>query len=193
MGLEDWDWRDNVQGTLTSDKYYSPPYSLTIPGAFTDFYCKAEGTLYIPNGRVEFAHLYPYDTWFPEPPESLTHVFFRVVLPPGGTTPPSKYYSIGIDPPAKVVALGYTEHDMYWDIFGQLDPTEFNFYRVTWWSVEGVGLVVRCEVKIDNEWYKICDDFIDPGDRYKEEQYNRVGFRLSRGRCIDDIRIYKAI
>ena len=142
------------------------------------------------------------DTWC----ETLFQVRFRGTSPPGEAVPPDYYY-IGINTRILISALVRYEggqqaeilrHDLYTDIWNQLDPLAWNWFRVTWWSVAGVGLIVRFEVKINNAWYKLCDDFEGVTDVYTDKTYNRVGLYFSwhsgaNPQYIDNIRIYKAI
>ena len=82
MGLDDWDWERGIQGVVTSEKYYSPPYSLkpSGEGRVDVLTCKAPNTLYIPDGRVEFVFNNNNEEWV-----HIIGVHFRKDLPLGST------------------------------------------------------------------------------------------------------------
>ena len=201
--MEDWDWIFTPE--LTDEKYYSPPYSIRPPSELSAItgICKAPGTEYIPDGRVELVFNNNNDTWY----DILFHIILRVVQPPGETTWPQERYHIFINTISMKVQLRRYEdgsletwsHDLYTDIWDQVDPLAWNWFRVTWWSVPGAGLIVRYEVKIGNTWYRLCDDFTGVTDMFTGEAYNRVGFGFKWGYAdygrplIDNIRIYKAV
>ena len=203
MGLEDWDWRDGIQPTLTDEKYYSAPYSIrpSEVDVSIEGFCKAPDTLYIPNGRIEFVYNNNNDPWT----ELIYRIWFRVTQQPGETTTPQEGYYIYITPSGVVLRRQddgiwkeQETHDLYTDIWDQLDPLAWNWFRVSWWSVAGVGLIVRLETKIGNTWCRLCDDFVGFTDMYTDRTYNRVGFRIlwiseMNPSYIDNIKIYKAV
>jgi len=205
MGVEDWDWIDNVLPEVTSEKYFSPPYSIraTESGTVVRGLCKAPDTLYIPNGRIELVINDNNDTWITQP----YIIYFRAVQAPGETTAPSEYYIFVIHPGLMEIRVTRYEggivvekwsHDIYTDVWNQLNPLEWNWFRLTWWSVAGIGLIARAEVKINSMWYRICDDFEGITDMYTNRTYNRVGIFLwwqsgMNPSYIDNIRIYKAV
>jgi len=209
MGLNDWDWRNNIQPAITNEKYYSPPYSIRAPSEGQSVYgfCKAPGTEKITNGRVEFVYNHNNTEWDESFGYLIGYIWFRAALALGSTTLPNDCYRVYIDLPAFQVVLvrdyhgsvaGSYRHGIYTDVWSQLDPLTWNWFRVTWWSVPDVGLVVRYEVKINNTWYKICGDFVGIPDYYSGYTYNRVGFAFtwvsgSNPPHIDNIKIYKAI
>jgi len=201
--LTDWDWQNDVQPVVTDEKYYSPPYSIRPPGEDKNVfgYCKAPDTLYIPSGRIEYLYNCNNDIW----PAGCLYILFRVTQTPGDTTEPMVRYDVALSAGTIVVkriSAGEVKeswfNDLDADIFDQLNPLEWNWFRVTWWSEAGIGLLVRFETKIGDTWYRICDDFEGLTDLYTDYTYNRVGFRLRWATglnppYIDNIRIYKAV
>jgi len=204
MGLDQWDTAKTTP-RLYSEKYYSPPYSIYIPteGGWGVIYCKAPGTEYIPNGRVEFAFNNNNDIW-----KYQMEFFFRGDTPPGEAKwwPDNGYRVVIHLAEAYVIVYKITNgqfgnlgrHDMYPDIFDQLSPTEWNLLAITWWSHPSAHLVVKIEVKINDTWHLLCDDYANLLDAYTDKQYNRIGIRIDHyagynSLLIDNIWIYKAV
>jgi len=176
--VEDWDF-STTNWQLDTTDYVSPPSSLYIKTR-TYVLCKVSGTLCIISGRI---------VTYMKGPKSWGGSYYPCILfrndSPVGSAQMNNLYRTQLNAQDKAIYLlryedgsfsRVAEASVYPEIVDAVILTEWNQFRVTWWTDPGgAGLLVRWEIFLNGEWQKIGDDLNDPLDYYSTTDTRRCG------------------
>jgi hypothetical protein len=192
----DWDfgpatWR------LDTSTYVSSPSCLKITGGAATYpiLCNYSGTTNISQGRLVSYVKSIYNWGGSAACKFFFH--FRNQTPLGSTpsTTQGYYVSIYFNTIGVAIARDGSQLSGVGSIISRpSDATQWNKYRVTWWTDPGgAGLIIRLEYWDGSQWVKMINDYTDSVNKYATSSLNRVGIGVSgNDGWVDDTEIWSA-
>jgi len=192
----DWDF-GSTYWQLDTSTYVSAPSSLKVLGVYgiQPTLCKYTGTTNISQGQIASYIKAIYNWGNDNAP--IIYFYFRNQSSVGSNPSTTNGYIVGIGVYSKKADIYKPGGSLYLStslIAYPTDATQWNKYRVTWWTDPGgAGLMIRLEYWGGSQWVKMINDVNYPSNQYASSSINRVGIGAYNNTVwFDDTEIWSA-